>query len=30
MTHILLQTPELESGKLDRLATTLHNWFYIN
>ena len=23
-THILLLTPELESGKLDRLATTLH------
>ena len=24
-THILLLTPELESGKLDRSATTLHN-----
>ena len=23
-THILLLTPELESGKLDRSATTLH------
>ena len=25
-THILLLTPELESGKLDRSATTLHSW----
>ena len=24
-THILLLTPELESGKLDRSATTLHS-----
>ena len=24
-THILLLTPELEPGKLDRSATTLHN-----
>ena len=26
-THILLLTPELESGKLDRSATTLHWWW---
>ena len=28
-THILLLTPELESGKLDRSATTLHLLYYV-
>ena len=27
-THILLLTPELESGKLDRSATTLHDTLF--